>query len=322
MLIDKFQRQIKYLRLAVTDRCNLRCTYCMPEHMKFVKKDKLLSFEEMLRVVEVLVENGVEKVRLTGGEPFVRNGLIEFIEKLVKIKGLKKVAITSNGVLLAQYLDKLLELGVKDINLSLDATTKDKFYEITRRDDFSEVINSLEEMVRKGFNVKVNMVVMDGKNTSEIIPLAKFAEKYPIQIRYIEEMPFNGKGKKVSHKWNYLAIEQELKTEYLELEEVLGSSTSKIYKSKRLKGSLGIIPAFTRTFCGSCDRLRLTSMGEVRNCLYAQNGLDIKSLLRQGITDDLLIENIQNHLLLKKKSGFEEEKNMNKNLDSMSLIGG
>ncbi|WP_044202761.1 GTP 3',8-cyclase MoaA [Flammeovirga sp. OC4] len=322
MLTDKFQRQIKYLRLAVTDRCNLRCTYCMPEHMKFVQKDKLLSFEEMLRLVSLLAKHGVEKVRITGGEPFVRKGLINFLREIVKIEGIKKVAITTNGVLLDEYLDELHEIGIKDINLSLDATTKEKFFEITRRDDFDKVMSSLKMMVLKGFKVKVNMVVMEGKNTEEIIPLAKFAEIYPIQIRFIEEMPFNGKGKEVSKSWNYIDIENELQKEFNDLKELEGSSTAKVYHSKKLIGSLGIIPAFTRTFCGTCDRLRITSLGQLRNCLYSQKGMDLKAIIREGCSDDELIQKVQEHLLLKKASGFDEEKNHNKDLDSMSLIGG
>ncbi|WP_063850729.1 GTP 3',8-cyclase MoaA [Flammeovirga sp. SJP92] len=322
MLTDKFQRQIKYLRLAVTDRCNLRCTYCMPEHMKFVQKDKLLSFEEMLRLVSLLAENGVEKVRITGGEPFVRKGLIHFLRELVKIEGIKEVAITTNGVLLDEYLDELEEIGIKNINLSLDATSKEKFFEITRRDDFDKVMQSLKLMVAKNFKVKVNMVVMEGKNTDEIIPLANFAKLYPIQVRFIEEMPFNGKGKKVSKSWNYIDIENELKKEFVDLKELDGSSTAKVYSSGQLKGSLGIIPAFTRTFCGTCDRLRITSLGELRNCLYSQKGMDLKSVIRSGSSDAEVIEKVKEHLLLKKASGFDEEKNHNKDLDSMSLIGG
>ncbi|NME69547.1 GTP 3',8-cyclase MoaA [Flammeovirga aprica] len=322
MLTDKFQRQIKYLRLAVTDRCNLRCTYCMPEHMKFVQKDKLLSFEEMLRLVSLLAKHGVEKVRITGGEPFVRKGLINFLRELVKIEGIKKVAITTNGVLLDEYLDELDEIGIKDINLSLDATSKEKFFEISRRDDFDKVIHSLKMMVMKNFKVKVNMVVMEGKNTDEIIPLANFAKSYPIQVRFIEEMPFNGKGKEVSKSWNYLDIENELKKEFDDLKELDGSSTAKVYTSNKLNGSLGIIPAFTRTFCGTCDRLRITSLGELRNCLYSQKGMNLKSVIRSGSSDDEVIQKIQEHLLLKKASGFDEEKMNDKNLDSMSLIGG
>ncbi|KXX69836.1 hypothetical protein AVL50_13175 [Flammeovirga sp. SJP92] len=294
----------------------------MPEHMKFVQKDKLLSFEEMLRLVSLLAENGVEKVRITGGEPFVRKGLIHFLRELVKIEGIKEVAITTNGVLLDEYLDELEEIGIKNINLSLDATSKEKFFEITRRDDFDKVMQSLKLMVAKNFKVKVNMVVMEGKNTDEIIPLANFAKLYPIQVRFIEEMPFNGKGKKVSKSWNYIDIENELKKEFVDLKELDGSSTAKVYSSGQLKGSLGIIPAFTRTFCGTCDRLRITSLGELRNCLYSQKGMDLKSVIRSGSSDAEVIEKVKEHLLLKKASGFDEEKNHNKDLDSMSLIGG
>ncbi|WP_281614697.1 GTP 3',8-cyclase MoaA [Flammeovirga sp. SubArs3] len=323
MLTDKFDRDIKYVRLAVTDRCNLRCTYCMPEMMKFVNKDRLLSFEEMLRVVRILAENGVEKVRITGGEPFVRKGLMDFLTELVKIEGIKKVGITSNGVLLEEYLDQLKNIGITDINLSLDATTQHKFFEITRRDDFDKVYSSLEQMITKGFKVKINMVVMEGKNTEEIVPLAKYALKWPVEVRFIEEMPFNGTGKEVSKSWNHLDIEKVLIDSFIGLEKVSShkSNTAQIYKSSILKGSLGIIPAFSRTFCGTCDRLRITSLGEIRNCLYSESGLNVRDLLRSDLGDQDIADSIQGHLLLKKKSGWEEEKK-NKNLDSMSMIGG
>ncbi|AZQ62631.1 GTP 3',8-cyclase MoaA [Flammeovirga pectinis] len=324
VLKDKFQRQIKYLRLAVTDRCNLRCTYCMPEHMQFVKKNQLLSFEEMLKVVEILAKNGVEKVRITGGEPFVRNGLMDFLSKLVKIEGIKKVGITTNGVLLDKYLDQLKEIGVTSINLSLDATSKEKFFEITRRDDFDKVYAALEKMVALNFDVKINMVVMEGKNTEEIIPLANYAKKFPIEVRYIEEMPFNGKGKTVTKSWNHLEIENELKKGFPDLTSIdtSKSNTAQLFQSNKMKGRVGIIPAFTRSFCGSCDRLRLTSLGEIRNCLYAKSGLNLKEALRSNISDDEILELIQSHLSTKKKSGWEEEKENTDQLDSMSLIGG
>ncbi|MBB6464047.1 GTP 3',8-cyclase MoaA [Flammeovirga kamogawensis] len=324
VLKDKFQRQIKYLRLAVTDRCNLRCTYCMPEHMQFVKKNQLLSFEEMLKVVEILAENGVEKVRITGGEPFVRNGLMDFLTKLVKIEGIKKVGITTNGVLLDKYLDQLKEIGVTSVNLSLDATSKDKFFEITRRDDFDKVYAALERMVALNFDVKINMVVMEGKNTEEIIPLANYAKRFPIEVRYIEEMPFNGKGKEVSKSWNHIEIENELKKGFPDLTSIdtTKSNTAQLFNSNQMIGRVGIIPAFTRSFCGSCDRLRLTSLGEIRNCLYAKSGLNLKQALRENISDAEILELIQSHLSTKKKSGWEEEKENTDQLDSMSLIGG
>ncbi|OHX66056.1 GTP 3',8-cyclase MoaA [Flammeovirga pacifica] len=323
MLTDKFNRQIKYVRLAVTDRCNLRCTYCMPEHMKFVQKNKLLTFEELLRLVTILAQNGVEKVRITGGEPFVRSGLMHFLEELVKIEGIKKVGITSNGVLLEEHLEKLHTLGIKDINLSLDAVSRKRFEEITRRDDFSKVINSLQKMIDLDFNVKVNMVVMDQKNTDQIIPMALLAKNAPLEIRYIEEMPFNGTGREVAKTWNYKDIEKVLSDEFSDFAKVndLEMSTAQIYQTKYLKGKVGIIPAFSRTFCGTCDRLRITSLGQIRNCLYSKEGLELKDLLRTNKSDKEILNQIQKHLATKKKSGWDEEKE-NTTLDSMSLIGG
>ncbi|MBB3698026.1 cyclic pyranopterin phosphate synthase [Flammeovirga yaeyamensis] len=277
----------------------------------------------MIKLMEILAQNGVEKVRITGGEPFVRSGLIHFLEQLVKIEGIKKVGITSNGVLLEEHLEVLNDLGIKDINLSLDAVSRSKFQEITRRDDFDKVMSSLKKMIKMDFNVKVNMVVMDSKNTDQIIPLALLAKNAPIEIRYIEEMPFNGTGREVSTTWNYKDIEEVLFNEFSDFEKIKTNqpSTAQIYQTKFLKGKIGIIPAFSRTFCGTCDRLRITSLGQIRNCLYSKDGLDLRALVRSDMSNQEIVDEIQNHLYKKKKSGWEEEEDNNQ-LDSMSMIGG
>jgi len=170
LLIDKHNRPVNYLRLAVTDKCNLRCTYCMPENMTFVKKKELLSYEEMLRITHVLAKEGVNKIRITGGEPFLRKDIIYLLKELTLTKGIDKVAITSNATLTAQYLDELLGLGIKSFNISIDSLDKDRFYEVTRRDVFDDVMNCIQEMMKRDIDLRLNCVVMDGKNTEDILP--------------------------------------------------------------------------------------------------------------------------------------------------------
>ncbi|MES2519641.1 MAG: radical SAM protein, partial [Bacteroidota bacterium] len=204
MIYDNHGRPITYLRLAVTDRCNLRCFYCMPEEgVKYLHKTKLLTYEEMLRIVSVLAELGVSKVRITGGEPFVRNNMVDFMYQLSEINGIDELNITTNGILTGQYIRQMKEMGVKAINLSLDTLDKKRFFEITRRDEFDKVYSTLFQLIDAGFEVKVNAVVMDGKNTEDILPLVELTRNHKVSIRFIEEMPFNGEG---SHypklEWN------------------------------------------------------------------------------------------------------------------------
>lgn len=325
MLIDKFGRQITYLRLSVTDRCNLRCFYCMPnDGIEFLPRKELLTYEELLRISELLGNEGVTKIRLTGGEPFVRKDLIGFIHNLKEIKSKPDIHITSNGVLIEQHLEELKEIGIQSINLSLDTLDSQRFSEITHRNYFDRVIASFNTMISLGINTKVNMVVMKGKNEEDIIPMARLAVDNRVHIRFIEEMPFNGSGE--THEiLSFREIENALRNEFRDLERIndIYGSTSINYKSNTLKGDLGIIPAYSRTFCGSCNRIRITSQGLLKNCLYDEKGLDLRYLLRNGISDSDLLKEIQNWVLKKSKDGFEAESNRkNAEFESMSIIGG
>ncbi len=325
MLLDKFGRQITYVRLGITDKCNLRCTYCMPENgMKFLPKQELLSYEELERVVKILVSQGVTKVRLTGGEPFARNGLINFIEQLRNISSDLEIHITSNGVLLSQHIAKLESLGIKSINLSLDTLDKDKFYKITRRDEFEKVISTYHQLLESSIQLKVNMVVIKGLNEDDIIPMARLSIQDDVEIRFIEEMPFNGGGQInsiLTHKDIVRIIESELGI-LTKSDSPLGS-TSEQFKIKGAKGALGVIAAYSRTFCGSCNRIRLTPKGVLINCLYDNEGLDIRNLLRSGTNDQEIMIAIQNAITNKHKDGFEAENNRRKPVyKSMSTIGG
>ena len=328
-LKDNFDRPIKYLRLSVTDRCNLRCFYCMPEEgIHFLPKDQLLTYEELIRVADLFMEMGVDKIRITGGEPFVRKDLIDFIAHISAYKDLNKLSITTNGILTLPFLPQLKELGVDQINLSLDTINEANFKKITRRNDFGKVMNTFHQMLEDGFKVKINVVVMEGINSHEIIDLARLALKYPVSVRFIEEMPFNGSNKNQSSiKWDHIRILEELKTEFSGLKKIPTSanSTSENFTFDSALGDLGIIAAFTRTFCGSCDRIRLTSTGEMRTCLYGHNVLDIKQILREGHSDTSIKKRIIEVIKNRSKDGFEAEKlrgEQNPIGESMSIIGG
>lgn len=328
-LKDNFDREIKYLRLSVTDRCNLRCFYCMPEEgMRFLPKDQLLSYEEMLRLTDIFLDMGVDKIRVTGGEPFVRKDLISFLEKLSKSQKLDKLSITTNGILTKPFLPKLKELGIKQINLSLDTISEDTFKKITRRDEYKQVMDTFHQLLTDGFDVKINAVIMEGINEHEIIDLAELAMKYPVSVRFIEEMPFNGSAENhTSIKWNYARILETLTSEISNINKLPmpANSTSENYSFEGAKGNIGIIAAFSRTFCGSCDRIRITSTGEMRTCLYGHNVLNLKKLLREGHTDESIKSQIIQAVQKRSKDGFEAEKlrDLNNPIgESMSLIGG
>ena len=263
----------------------------MPEEgIRFLPKDQLLSYEELERLSRLFIDMGVDKIRITGGEPFVRKDVMGFLSKLAADDRLNKLSITTNGILTKPYLPQLKELGIKDINLSLDTTDKDNFKKITRRDDFDKVMDTFYQMLDDGFNVKINAVVMDGINDHEIVNLARLATSYPVSVRFIEEMPFNGSGTKAaSIRWNHVRILEEIEKEFGTLARipVPANSTAEKFAIPGASGDVGIIAAYTRTFCGSCDRIRITSTGEMRTCLYGHDVLDLKKVLREGHSDDL-----------------------------------
>lgn len=325
ILKDIFGRNMDYLRLSVLDRCNLRCFYCMPEEgIKFLPRKDLLTYEEMLRLVNIFTSLGVKKLRLTGGEPFLRKDFLKFLHMLADVEALDKISITTNGVLTGKYLTELKELGIENINLSLDTLNPKNFIKITRRDEFSKVYKTLEQLIEKNFKVKLNMVVMDGLNYHEINDFVKLSLKYPINVRFIEEMPFNGTGKRIEKvKWNHVAILNEIKSEYSTIIKIDDgpNSTSSNYRIKGSIGSFGIIAAYSRTFCGTCNRVRVTASGDFKTCLYDNGGINLRDLLRQS-NDKAVKEAIINQVLKKARNGFEAEKSRPEVRESMATIGG
>ena len=327
-LVDNFGRQMEYVRLAVTDRCNLRCQYCMPaQGIDIVPRQELLSYKEMYRLIRVLTELGVKKLRLTGGEPFVRKDFVSFLEMLSYNDLLDEINITTNGALISKYISKIEKLEkVKTINLSIDSLEKDKFSKITRRDVFSDVYKTFEILEKSSLDLKLNVVVQSGFNTDEIVDFVRLTKDKNIIVRFIEEMPFNGKGQRdMQENWTFKKILNEIKTEFKVVEiQSEKSSTSRNYKIENHKGTVGIIPAFTRTICNDCNRIRITSTGTFKNCLFDDGVFNLRDFIRKGASNEDLKELFLRLVKQKPENGFIAEANRKdgRASESMSTIGG
>ena len=328
-IYDNHGRLINYVRLAVTDRCNLRCFYCMPEEgIKYIDREELLNYEEMNRLITLLAGMGIEKVRITGGEPFVRKDMLEFLFNLCKIPGINKVNITTNGTLTAPIVKDLKKMGISSVNLSLDTLDADRFYQITRRDVFPKVMDTFHELIKHEVPTKINSVIIAGKNTEDILPMVQLTKEYPVSVRFIEEMPFNGTGDHYpTLEWDYKSIIEHIREAYPSLEKLPDPphSTSYNYRIPGHQGSIGVIAAYSRTFCGTCNRIRITPQGMLKTCLYDDGVFNIKNIMRAGATDEQLMTTFSDAIGSRAKNGFEAEKNRQFGFpasESMSTIGG
>ena len=273
---DKFGRDITYLRISVTDLCNLRCKYCMPESgVESLCHSDILTLEEIVEIVKVAAKNGIKKIRLTGGEPLVRRGFINLCKEISKIDEIEDIAITTNGVNLKNMADDLFENKVRRLNFSLDTLVKEKYNDITRRNDFDKTMESLFYAIKKGFKVKLNVVLIGGFNDDEIENFVKLANDYDLEVRFIELMQIGetanwSKDKFVSNK---IVLEKVPK---LEFDGVSG--VAKIYKIKGQKGKIGLISPISCSFCSDCNRIRLTSDGKLKPCLHSKDEINLKGL--------------------------------------------
>ena len=328
MLIDNHGREINYLRLAVTDRCNLRCFYCMPENgIKYMNRKDLLTFEEMIRLIRVFGDLGVSKIRITGGEPFVRKGIMSFLKGVSELETIKEINITTNGTFTVEQIPALERMGIKSVNLSLDSLDSQRFFDITRRDLFDQVMTTYRKLVDSKIRVKTNMVVMDGRNIEDIYPMLELTKHDDVSVRFIEEMPFNGtEGQGNATIWPAKKIMTYIEEKYTHQKMVdPPASTSLNYKIPGYVGSFGIIPAYTRTFCGSCNRIRLTPQGTLRTCLYGEGQVNFRDLIRGGVTDEVLGDHLIKVVGKRAKDGFEAEKSRSATVpvsESMATIGG
>lgn len=301
----------------------------MPEEgIHYLPKKELLTFEEIIRLVTLMATMGISKVRLTGGEPFVRNDLMQLIRSIVEIPGIKDLHLTTNGILTAPHIPELKRLGIASMNFSLDTLDKERFKVITRRDEFDNTIRTLNLLLEHEIPVKINAVVMDEKNIDDIIPLARLTKEKNLSVRFIEQMPFNG-GEKHGEQliWNHRRIHEHLNAAFPDLYKISDpdNSTAFHYKIPGHEGTIGIIAAFTRTFCGTCNRIRVTAQGTLKTCLYDHGVSDIKTLLRSGITDESLKIHLLKAFSQRPKDGFEAEarrKDHQSAFESMSTIGG
>ena len=328
MLIDNHGRPLNYLRLAVTDRCNLRCHYCMPEHgLEWLSRSALLTYEEMLRMCSILAKMGISKVRITGGEPFVRKDMMKFLSALSKIEGIEQIHLTTNGVATASLVPELKKIGIRSVNLSLDTLDRERFFAITRRDELPKVLQTLDALLEHDIPVKINAVVMDGENSQDIIPLAAMTENMPVDVRFIEEMPFNGGDHHNARPvWDHVRILELLKTRWPGLEKMPDPpfSTSMNYKAPGHQGKICIIAAWSRTFCGTCNRIRITPQGALKTCLYDHGVLQLRDLMRAGLDDMALSEHLLQAFGNRHKNGWEAEaaRQGRPVEESMATIGG
>ncbi|MBI1911600.1 MAG: GTP 3',8-cyclase MoaA [Deltaproteobacteria bacterium] len=327
-LVDAYERKIDYLRMSVTDRCNLRCVYCMPpEGIDLADSQNILRYEELLRIARIAIGHGVSKIRITGGEPLVRKGILEFLKSLSEIPGLNDLSLTTNGVLLKQYAQNLKDAGLKRVNVSLDSLKRDRFQKMTRGDNLQDVLDGLEEALKVGLTpVKINMVVIKGFNDDEVIEFAMMSKVKPYHVRFIEYMPFNTQEGWQRDKCISAKELRELISKVEPLEPVIDSSGSagpaKRYKFKDAPGEVGFISPISEHFCGSCNRLRLTSDGKLRTCLFSDNEIDLRTALRDGSGDEV-IEHILFKAVAEKPSGHRINENVFKKCSrTMSLIGG
>ena len=285
ILQDSHGRDHTYLRISLVERCNLRCFYCMPaEGVQLTPRSHIMTFEEIYTIAKTFVDHGVTKIRLTGGEPLIRKDIPLILEKLATLP--VELSITTNAVIIHKFIDTLKLYSVNNINLSLDTLIREKFKKITLRDHFEIVYNNIFLLVREGFNVKINAVLMRGVNDDEIIDFIKLTKDLPVSIRFIEFMPFDGNKWDLSKMVSYAEVMAYVNESFSEAElerlQDAPNDTSKNYKIKGYKGSFAIISSVTNPFCDSCNRLRLTANGQLKNCLFSSSESDLLTTLREG----------------------------------------
>ena len=291
-LIDKYNRHLNYLRISITDRCNLRCLYCAPGGLvPKLDHEEILRYEEILRIIRIGISLGISKIRLTGGEPLMRAGVYEFLKELASVDGLSDISLTTNGVMLGENIEKIEAAGIKRINISLDTLNREKFKYITGYDRFDQVWAGIEKAYAHGFDpIKLNVVALKGYNDDEFVDLAKLSMTYPFHIRFIEYMPI---GNALMQSDDYI-LAPDIQSRLSVLGDLVPVKRKRMdgpaqrYRFKDARGEIGFIQAMSRHFCHTCNRLRLTANGQLRPCLLSDKQLDIRGPLRNGCSDDEL----------------------------------
>ena len=327
-LVDSFGRVHTNLRISVTDRCNIRCFYCMPdENIQFRPRNEILTFEEIERFTRVAAQLGVNKVRLTGGEPLVRSGLEKLIAKLVALPGIKNVALTTNGILLAEQAEALKRAGLHRLNISLDGLKEETFERITRRKGLHRVLEGIATAQRVGFEgIRLNAVAIRGITEDEIVPLGEFARQQQLELRFIEFMPLDAEGNwEASKVISGDVIRKQLEDAFGELVPAARPDPSQPamdYQFADGKGRIGFINPVTQPFCGDCNRLRITAEGMIRNCLFSIKEWDARALLRSDASDELLAQRLIECVQAKKQGHGIDSPDFVKPDRAMYQIGG
>jgi cyclic pyranopterin phosphate synthase len=324
LLSDNHGREITYLRLGITDRCNLRCTYCMPEKgIELLPHDEILTFEELSRLVAIFCGMGINKVRITGGEPFARLDCISFIQHLKRDLSVPHLYLTTNGVEAHRHIWQLKQIGLSGLNVSLDTLSRSRFIELTRRDRLDDVLRTVNEAIRCGIHLKINSVVNESTADEEIRSLAGLAEHLPVSVRFIELMPFSGKAPTSLIQAELLSTRISRLFPRLRTVAVHGPSTARLYRSAGLRGTIGIIGGQSRCFCARCNKVRITPAGMLKACLYDEGVLDLKRMLRSGRDDRHIECAIRETLQERHIDGrVAEMNNKVKEQRSMAAIGG
>jgi len=333
-LIDNFGREISYLRVSITDRCNYRCIYCQSEkEFEFIPHQEILRFEEIVEIVQEAVNLGVTKVRITGGEPLVREGIVDFIRHLRKINKLEDISLTTNGFFLPEYAEKLKDAGLNRVNISLDSLQEEKYKKITRGGSLEKALKGIDSALKAGLlPIKINTVLIRGINDDEVEDFVRLTLERPLNIRFIEFMP---SGEEVINEFEdkFISV-QEIKEKLIKkyllnpIKISTANGPAKYYQIKGGQGTIGFITALSQHFCKTCNRIRLTSEGKLRPCLFSNKEIDIKKAIRNAKTDDKIIRskiirnNIGEAVSIKPEDHKLNEKFSNRDSFKMSKIGG
>ena len=324
-MIDSCGRRIDYMRVSITDRCNLRCRYCMPEDQPFIEHDQILRYEEIIRICRAATKLGVRNIKITGGEPLVRRGCCELIEQIKALPGIEHVTVTTNGVLLEEVVPRFREIGVDGVNISLDTLRPDVYAKITGRDSFDAVWRGLCAAVDAGLRVKINCVPLSGVNEDELCSLAMLARDWPVDVRFIEMMPI-GYGRKYCGEETEDHVRHLLEGAYGKADSLsgrFGNGPSTYMQLEGFKGKIGFISAISHKFCEDCNRVRLTSEGFLKPCLQFSHGADMRSLLRDGSSDEQIGIVAEKTIFEKPRSHrFGEDREEGLENKKMSEIGG
>lgn len=326
ILVDKFGRIADDLRISVTDRCNLRCVYCMPEEgLEWLAKAKLLSFEEITRLAAIFIGAGVRTIRLTGGEPTLRRGLPDLVKMLAQLEPGVDLAMTTNGFLLTDLAQPLADAGLKRINVSVDSLMQHRFAEITRRDALDRVVSGLHAARAAGLHpVKINCVVVRGRNEDEVVDFARLARQTGYEVRFIEFMPLD--AERIWSRSLVVSLEEIISTigaEFPLEAEDRGIEPATVWRfADGAPGSVGVIPSVTRPFCSTCNRIRITADGQFRNCLFSLEETDLRAMLRDGSSDAQILQAIQGTVTSKLAGHRINEADFVRPDRSMSMIGG